>query len=108
MLVSSKNYWTKLLPLCIKKANIIPQEFYYMITPYKSLQKYITQEVIEEFIELSLYDLIDEIIYSKNLKDYKNNYYITTSENTNEIEEIIKLFFTVNYINDDFIELKKL
>ena len=89
MLVSAKNYWTKLLPMCIKRTGEIPKEYYYMITPYKTLHPYINKEVIKEFITSSLNDLIDEIVWCKALSHVRN-YYITSSYCTNSIEDIIK------------------
>lgn len=106
MKITAREYWTKILPECIIKSLQIPQEFYYLITPYKTLQEKITKEVIKEFINESLKELITEIILVKNLR-FRNNYYITSSYNTNDIEDIIKIFYKVNYINDEEIEIIK-
>lgn len=89
MLVSARNYRTKLLPMCIKRIGEIPHEYYYLITPYKTLHPYINKEVIEEFISSSLTELIDEIVWTKALSRV-NNYYITSSYCTDNIEDIIK------------------
>ena len=105
MLVSAKNYWTKILPMCIKHTNKIPVRYYNLITPYKTLQKFINKEVIKEFITDSLNMLIDEIIWDNSLK-YRDNYYITSSYSTNDIEDIIKEVFKVEYINDEFVKIK--
>ena len=106
MLVSAKNYWTKLLPMCIKRTEEIPKEYYYMITPYKTLHPYINKEVIREFIASSLNDLIDEIVWDKALSHVRN-YYITSSYCTNNIEDIIKEVFNVEYISDEYVRVTK-
>lgn len=114
MLVSAKNYWTKLLPMCIKKTCTIPKEFYYLLSFLKSLQAKIDEEVIKEFVSDAdnIKWLIEEIEYTKGLydKNYntgKKEYYITSSYNTNEIEDIINEVFKVTYINDDYVRVER-
>lgn len=105
MIVNAKQYWTEVLPKCIKKTNIIPKEFYYMLTDNKELQKHIDKEVIREFVRERLNELIDEIVYTKGLTDTKGKYYISSAYATNEVEDIVKQVYNIKYINDDAVEL---
>ena len=107
MIVNAKQYWTEVLPKCIKKTNIIPKEFYYMLTDNKELQKHIDKGVIREFIRERLEGLINEIIYTKGISNFKGKFYISSAYNTNEVEDIIKQVYKVKYINDDAVELIK-
>lgn len=107
MLISAKNYWTKILPMCIKKTCTIPKEFYYLLTPLKTLQEKINTEVIKEYINDAGYlkELIEEILYTKGLA--RRMYHITSSYNTDEVENIIKTVFNVTYIDDEHVRLER-
>ena len=108
MLVSAKNYWTKLLPMCMKRTCTIPTEFYYLLTHVKTLQNKIDTEVLQDYLSDSdnIKELVEEIVYVKAIA-YRNIYFITSSYNTNEIEDIIKTVFKVTYINDEFVEVTR-
>ena len=105
MIITAKQYWTKLLPACIKLSHVIPSEFYCLITYNKTLQKYIDDEVIEEFFadKNNIKYLLEEMFYAKRIRTN----YISQSGCTNEIEDIIKEYYIVNYgaIDDEHVEV---
>ena len=109
MIIKAEKYWTKILSICIKKTNKIPKEYFYLITQIKSLQKYINHECIKEFLEKNIDDLLQEIAYTKGLRDFVHGgkYKITSSYNTEDIENIIKEVFDVKYIDDESVEILK-
>lgn len=103
--ILAHDYWNKLLLNCIIESNTIPTEFYYLITNNKTLQKYINNEVIHEFLSNpeNIKLLIEEICYVKRI----DTNYITQSINTNDIEDIIKQIYNVQYINDDYVLIER-
>ena len=103
--ITASEYWNELLPKCIISQNIIPNDYYYLITCNKTLQKYINDDVIKEFLsdENNLKMLIDEITWIKHI----NTKYMTQSGDTTDIENIIKLIYDVEYINDDYVLIKE-
>lgn len=104
--ITASEYWNELLPKCIISQNIIPKDYYYLITDNKTLQKYINDDIIKEFLsdKTNLKILIEEIMWTKCI----NTKYITQSCDTNDIENIIKLVYDVKYINDDYVLIKDL
>lgn len=103
MIITAKQYWTKLLPACIKLSYVIPSEYYYLITNNKTLQKYINDEAIKEFLIDNIKYLLEEMFYTKHLRIN----YMSQSGCTNEIEDIIKQYYIVNYntVDDKHVEV---
>lgn len=105
MIITAKQYWTKLLPVCIKLSNVIPREYYDLITYNKTLQKWINDEVINEFLadKNNIKYLLEEMFYAKRIRTN----YISQSGCTNEIEDIIKQYYIVDYgtIDDEHVEV---
>ena len=74
---------------------------------HAATQKYINNECIKEFLEKNIDDLLQEIAYTKGLRDFVHGgkYKITSSYNTECIENIIKEVFDVRYIDDETVEI---
>ena len=103
--ITASKYWNELLPECIISQNIIPNDYYYLITDNKILQKHINNDVIKEFLsdKRNVKMLVEEIFYTKRI----NTKYITQSCDTNDVEDIIKLVYDVRYISDDCVLISK-
>lgn len=104
MIVNAKELWTKVLPECMIKTQSMPKQFYYMITTNRVLQRFINENVILEFLYTDMIPLIDEILYTKDLK-IKDNYYMTSCADITELENIIDKVYIIKYLGNEQAEL---